>query len=108
MRFHGVVFFCTILVCSFTGKSVADEVFLKNGDRITGQVISMEKGKLIFEAFYAGKIHIDWAEVSELKTDAPITVILSDGTSLQGIPTPADEGEIKLKIPNHCITLWML
>ena len=97
MRFRDVVFFCTILVCSFTVKAIADEVYLKNGDRITGQVISMEKGKLIFEASYAGKIHIDWEEVSELKTDAPITVILSDETSLQGIPTPAEDGGMKLK-----------
>ena len=72
------IFLCTFVVFLFAIKSVADEVYLKNGDRITGQVISMEEGKLIFEASYAGKINIDWAEVSELKTDAPITVILRD------------------------------
>ena len=97
MRSRGVLFFCTILMFSFTGKSVADEVYLKNGDHITGQVITMEKGELIFETSYAGEIHIDWAEVSELKTDAPITVVLSDDTSLQGIPKPSDEGEMKLE-----------
>ena len=94
---RSVLFFCTILIFSFTGQSVADELYLKNGDRITGQVITMAEGELIFETSYAGEIHIDWAEVSELKTDAPITVILSDETSLQGIPSPAEEGEMKLE-----------
>jgi len=50
MRSRSVLFFCTILIFSFTEKAVADEVYLKNGDHITGQVISMEEGKLIFES----------------------------------------------------------
>jgi len=97
MRFRGVVFFCTIFVCSLTGKSVADVLYLKNGDRITGQVITMEEGKLTFETSYAEEIHVDWAEVSELKTDAPITVIFSDETSLQGVLNPGEEGKMKLE-----------
>ena len=97
MKFRDAAFFCTIFLCSFTGKSVADEVYLKNGDRITGQVISMKEGKLTIETTYAGKIQINWVELAELKTDAPITVILSDETSLQGISTPAEEGKIKLE-----------
>ncbi len=98
MRFRGVIFLCTILLISFAGKAVADEVYLKNGDRITGQLISMEEGKLVFETSYAGEIHIEWAELSEIKTDVPVTVILSDETLLQGIPKSGEAGEMKLQV----------
>ena len=97
MRSSGILFFCTIFIFSFTGKSVADEVYLKNGDHITGQVVTMEEGKLIFKTTYAGEIHIKWAEVHEIKTCDPITVILSDETLLQGIPKLSEKGEMKIE-----------
>ncbi|MBW2405897.1 MAG: hypothetical protein JRF17_00890, partial [Deltaproteobacteria bacterium] len=30
-------------------KSIADEVRLKNGDKLTGQIVSMQENKLILE-----------------------------------------------------------
>jgi len=92
--------FCTIVIFFLTGRSFADEVYLKNGDHITGQVISMENGELIFETSYAGKIHIEWAEISELKTDAPLTVMLSDETLLHGISKPGEAGKMQLETEN--------
>jgi putative salt-induced outer membrane protein YdiY len=97
MKFRDILIFCTLFVCSFAGNAFADQVYLKNGDRITGQVITMKEGKLIFEASYAGEISIDWEEVSELKTDVPITVILSDETSLQGFSAAGEDGKMRLK-----------
>ena len=63
----------------------ADQVILKNGDRLTGTVISMEKGKLVLKTSYAGKLNIKWAEVSSIKTDKPIQVELDSGKLLQGM-----------------------
>jgi len=80
-----------------TGNAEADEVRLKNGDRLTGKVITMEEGKLVFETTYAGKITIKWAEVSSLKTDKPIKVVLSDETALEGVPQPTEEEKMKLE-----------
>ena len=51
------------------GNSLADEVCLKNGDRLTGQVIRMEAGKLILKTMYAGDISIVWQEVASIMTD---------------------------------------
>ena len=36
------------------GNSLADEIRLKNGDRLTEQIIRMEAGKLILKTIYAG------------------------------------------------------
>jgi hypothetical protein len=40
------------------GNSLADEVRLKNGDKLTGQVVRMEEEKLVLKTTYAGEIAI--------------------------------------------------
>jgi putative salt-induced outer membrane protein YdiY len=74
----------------------ADEVFLKNGDRLSGSVVSKTDGKLILETTYAGKIKIQWADVSHLSTAAPVRLILDDETGLTGILSSTAEGELRI------------
>jgi hypothetical protein len=55
MRFdwgHITIVFSILLFAIEPG--FADEVYLKNGDRLTGEFKSMQEGKLIFTTFYAG------------------------------------------------------
>jgi putative salt-induced outer membrane protein YdiY len=75
----------------------ADEVSLKNGDRLTGEFISMQEGKVIFTTSYSGKLTLEWSEIVNLTTNSPVHVILPDGSILKGISVPADEGEMQLK-----------
>jgi hypothetical protein len=42
------------------GNSLADEVRLINGDKLTGQVVRMEEEKLVLKTTYAGEITIAW------------------------------------------------
>jgi hypothetical protein len=93
------IFLAMFLIILVLGRdmAIADVVFLKNGDRITGQVVTMEKDKLVVKTPYAGDITITWTEVANLTTDTPITVIFSDKTSLQGLTEPATAGNMKLK-----------
>jgi putative salt-induced outer membrane protein YdiY len=77
--------------------TAADELRLKNGDRITGKVISMEKNKLEIETAYAGKITVEWQDVVNLTTESPITVQVGENISLHGTAEPAREGEMRVK-----------
>ena len=67
------------------GNGKADEIKLKNGDRITGEVIRMQENLLVFKTAYAGEITIAWEEVLRVITDRPINVVLEDDTSLEEI-----------------------
>lgn len=62
----------------------ADEVVLANGDRITGAVLKLEDGSLVFETNYAGKIVIQLGQVRRMTTDKPVFISFSDGTSREG------------------------
>jgi len=62
----------------------ADELMMKNGDRLQGTVVSMSLGKLIFKTSYAGDITIKWEEVERLTTDQPLEAYLRDEETLIG------------------------
>jgi hypothetical protein len=98
MKGKGVSIILTVfLVVLVWGYASADEVWLKNGDRLTGKVVSLEGGTLLLNTSYAGDLSIKWAEVVNLKTDSPIKVVLGDETAAQGLVTPGDPGKVKVK-----------
>lgn len=86
----------TTVAFLIAGNSLADEVRLKNGDRLTGQVIRMEAGKLILKTIYAGEISIVWQEVISVKSDGSVKVVLNDDTALEGTTEAIEDGKMKL------------
>jgi len=71
-----VAFFLMISACAVQ----ADEVLLKNGDRLTGKIETLADGKLVFKSDVAGAVTIDVAKIQTFSTDSPIQVHLKDGT----------------------------
>ncbi len=77
-----LVLLTTIL--SLCGSVVlADQVVLKNGDSITGTIVKLTDGKMVFKSNLAGEIQIDLAGIRTLTSDKPLTIHLKDGTVLQ-------------------------
>ncbi|HEY8118188.1 MAG TPA: DUF481 domain-containing protein [Methylophilaceae bacterium] len=64
--------------------AAADEVRLKNGDVLTGEIVKKETGVLIFKTSYAGQIAIQWTEIETLTSDKPVHIILTDNSNLRG------------------------
>jgi putative salt-induced outer membrane protein YdiY len=88
-----LVFACVLL----TSTAVrADEVRLKNGDRLTGTVVRMSDKTLTFETPYSGEIKINWSDVAGLDSEAPIRLVLSDDTRLEGRIVAAEEGTLQI------------
>ena len=59
----------SLLVLSLNGEGKADEIWLKNGDHLTGQVIRMENNLLTLKTSYAGELSVKWEEVAKIRTD---------------------------------------
>jgi putative salt-induced outer membrane protein YdiY len=79
--------FCMVAI----GAGFAEQVMLKNGDRLTGTVISMDGKKLVLKTTYAGEVSIDWAEVNRFSSDnLPLVVTKGDKQVMSG--TVATEG----------------
>ena len=91
-----ITVFCMLGIIKVSAD--ADEIMLKNGDRLTGIVVSMENEQLTFATTYAGTITIKWPEVAQVKTADSIRIVLSDETVLKGDPKSSEAGTMKIKM----------
>jgi putative salt-induced outer membrane protein YdiY len=87
-----------VVVAILVGPVFADQVEMKNGDRISGVIVTVEKGSLIINTSYAGQITIQWVEVNQIRTDSPAQVVLKDERSFEGVTQPTDDGQLKLEV----------
>jgi putative salt-induced outer membrane protein YdiY len=69
---------CSILFCASAG---ADEVFLKNGDRLSGTLAHLTDGKLVFKSDAIGEVTVDVANIQTLATTDLVAIHLKDGTT---------------------------
>lgn len=76
----------------------ADQVILKNGDIISGTVVSKSGDILTFNTAYAGDIRISWKEVSTLTTDQPVATLLDDDSYLNTSLLPAERGSVRVTV----------
>ncbi len=84
-------------ILAFTTTLSADEVRMKNGDRITGSIIKMENKTLTVDTSYAGEIAMTWEQVESIETDSAVHVVLEDRTSAHGILKTTKNGQLQLE-----------
>lgn len=71
-------------------------VTLKNGDRVTGEVIESNDAKLRVNTEFLGEVEISWEAVSGIESDDPLHVSSSDGQVLVGpLTTQGDAFQVK-------------
>lgn len=73
-----------------------DIVVLRNGDRLTCEVLQMRQGKLQVKTDDAGTISIEWDEVASLTTAMEFDLTLRDGTRLLGRLTPGTSQTLQI------------
>lgn len=62
---------------------MASKITLKNGDILSGTIIRKEGSHLILSTTYAGKIKIQWSEITSLTADKPLVLVLKNDTSIE-------------------------
>lgn len=68
-----------VLLC-FAGWLVGDVVNLKNGDRLTGTVVSLELKKLKVSTAMAGDVMVPLENIQSFQTNGPVALVQGDGT----------------------------
>jgi putative salt-induced outer membrane protein YdiY len=77
---------------------LADEVRLVNGDRLTGEIVRMEKGSLLLKTTYAGDVHLMWQEVVCITSDQELTFRLKNGEIWNGQADCPASGKIQILV----------
>ena len=74
---------------------VADQVILDNGDRVTGKVTKKDGDSVTITSDLMGPVTIKWAHVKSIATDAPVTVVLPGGKTVEGkLETSGNQVEV--------------
>lgn len=63
-----------LLSLSLTAPVWADTVWLNNGDRLSGEIVLLDGGKLALKTKYAGQVLIAWKDIDTLRSDKPLLV----------------------------------
>ena len=72
------------------GQGRTDVVMLANGDRITGEVVSLERGRLVFKTNDAGTLYLEWDKLISVVATRIVEVVTSDGRRFLGSLGPTD------------------
>ena len=84
----------TLLFCA-TG-ALADQVTLKNGDRLSGTIVKYDGKNLVIKSELAGQVTIPWDAVTALSSAAPVHVELKDGQTVVGAVTTAPDSKLQI------------
>jgi putative salt-induced outer membrane protein YdiY len=84
-----------ILACLFSSLLFADQVTLKNGDRLTGTVVKSDGKTLLLHTDAADDVTLKMDAIQDIKTDAQLHVTLKDGKSAVG-PVTITDGKIEI------------
>jgi len=95
MRSAGL-FLLLIFLCT---AAIAQQITLKNGDRLTGTVVSMDGKKLVLKTTYEGEVSIDWDSVEQFTSDQHLVVSTVDKRTLTG-PVTNQGANLIITTPN--------
>jgi hypothetical protein len=89
-----------LLVLLLTATAVraekTDIVYLQNGDRITGEVKSLYRGKLEFSTDHMGTVYIEWEDIREIISTTGQAVELTNGQRFYGPLQKSDNADMLL------------
>lgn len=66
------------------GRPKVDVVILKNGDRITGEIKGLLRGKLSLKTDWMGTVDIEWDNIERVESPFRYTAVLASGVRLVG------------------------
>ncbi|HEY2351412.1 MAG TPA: DUF481 domain-containing protein [Candidatus Acidoferrum sp.] len=85
-----------LLVSVFLAAGMlADQVTLKNGDHISGTILSSDTKTLVLKTEAAGNITIQWPAIEGISSTQPLHVGLTGGQVLVG-PVKSEDGKIEV------------
>ena len=81
-----------MLVGMLCSAASADQITMKNGDRLTGTIVKFDGERLTIKSEFAGEVQIPWAAIEKITSDQPVYVALKDGRRLIGTLTTTEKG----------------
>ncbi len=92
------------IVLLFAQPVLADEVLMKNGDRVSGEIVKKDGDTLTIKSVHFGTITLPWAEIESVKAENPLNVVLVDGETLKAT-LQGNAGNVQVAAPGDTRTV---
>jgi len=89
----------TVFLFLLATPAIADQITLKNGDRLTGKILKSDGNKLVIKTELLGDVSVDMSAITSITSDEPLYVTLADGRTVSGVMSVAD-GKAELRVAN--------
>ncbi len=84
-----------IALLGWSSAAFADQITLKNGDRLTGTVVKSDGKTLVLHTEFAGDVTLQFAAITQIKTDQELHVSTTDKKTVVG-PVTATDGTLEV------------
>jgi putative salt-induced outer membrane protein YdiY len=71
--------------------ALGDELYFKNGDHLTGQIIRMTDDKFVFKSQNAGEVTVNLSDIRTFSSEKPLEIHLKDGVTVLNQPVAIAE-----------------
>lgn len=83
-----------VLLLLIAAMASGDQVTLKNGDRVTGEIVKKDEKALTVKSEFLGTVTIAWEQVQTVKANKPVTVVLKSGQEMQSTLEAVDTAQV--------------
>ncbi len=90
------------VACIAVNSAWADQLVMKNGDRVTGSIVKKDGKSLTIKTDRFGTVSTSWDQVESITTAKAVNVVLQDGRAVQGTLT-SEGGKFEVKTPTGVI-----
>lgn len=90
MKTRSFLFAVVLSWCSCNSVN-ADQLQLKNGDRLTGSVVRSDGKTVLVKTDLIGEVTVALADITNLTTDKPLHVALADGRTVVGLVSATND-----------------
>lgn len=80
-----------VFLCVCAAGSLADQISLKNGDRLTGTIVKSDAKTILLKTDFAGDVTLQWDAVTAIVSSQTLHLALKDGQTIVGIVTTNDD-----------------
>lgn len=78
----------------------ADQIVLKNGDRISGTIVKSDGKTLLIKTEFAGDVTVQWPAIEQINSSQPLHVSLTNGQTVVG-PVSTADGNLAVTTPSQ-------
>jgi len=88
-----------VLILILCCEIAADQITLKNGDRVSGRIMKSDGSNLLVKTDLLGDVSVDLSNITNIVSDQPLYITLADGRTVAGVLT-VSEDKAELRVAN--------